>query len=172
MSNGISGLLLEELREQVELPEHLISLIPSGQADWHPKLLSIDDPNFFRLNELFFHLTECLAGFCAALHAAYKDQLADFARLRNVPLHHSCEVEEAKALLGIYMSHIEEGFALLTDDDLTRQIPTIFVREGEALFTILIGNLEHYINHKYQVFFYLKILGFSVTTADLYRLRS
>jgi hypothetical protein len=171
MSKGISGLLLDKLREQVELTEHLISLIPSGQADWYPNLSSINNPNFFRLNELLFHLTECLAGFCAALHAAHKDRLAHFAKLRKVRANHSCEPEETRALLEIYMSHIEEGFAVLTDDDLTRQIPTVFVREGEALFTILIGNLEHYINHKHQLFFYLKMLGVPVETRDLYHLR-
>jgi hypothetical protein len=171
MNKGISELLLEKLREQVERTDHLISLIPSGSADWHPNQSAIDDSSFFPLRKLLFHLTECLAGFCAALSAAYKDQLAHFARLRNVSLSHSCEVEEARALLGLYMSHVEEGFALLTDDDLIRQIPTIFVPEGEALFTILIGNLEHYINHKYQLFFYLKMLGVPVTTRDLYHLR-
>jgi hypothetical protein len=55
-----------------------------------------------------------------------------------------------------YMIHIEEGFALLTDADLARQIPTVFVPEGEALLTLLLGNLEHFINHKYQLFAYLK----------------
>jgi hypothetical protein len=50
-------------------------------------------------------------------------------------------------------------------------VPTLFVPEGEALFTILLGNLEHLINHKYQLFVYLKMLGVRVTTPDLYRLR-
>lgn len=171
MNRVISGLLLNKLREQVERTEHLISLIPSGAADWHPNLSSIDGSNYFRLNVLLFHLTECLAGFCAALYAANKDLLAHFAKLREVRTNHSCEPEEARALLEIYMSHIEEGFGLLTDDDLKRQIPTVFVSEGETFFTILIGNLEHYINHKYQLFFYLKMLGVPVETRDLYHLR-
>jgi hypothetical protein len=50
-------------------------------------------------------------------------------------------------------------------------VPTVFVPGGEALMTILLGNLEHLINHKYQLFFYLKMLGVPVGTGDLYRLR-
>jgi len=38
--------------------------------------------------------------------------------------------------------------------------------------TILLGNLEHFINHKYQLFFYLKLLGVRVTTRDLYRIEN
>jgi hypothetical protein len=50
-------------------------------------------------------------------------------------------------------------------------VPTIFVPEGETLATILLGNLEHLINHKHQLFFYLRVLGVSAGTQDLYRLR-
>lgn len=70
-----------------------------------------------------------------------------------------------------YENCIREGFALLKDDDLARLIPTVFVPDGEPLITILLGNLEHFINHKYQLFFYLKLLGVEVTTSDLYRIR-
>ncbi|HEV3038281.1 MAG TPA: hypothetical protein VHA33_10940 [Candidatus Angelobacter sp.] len=37
--------------------------------------------------------------------------------------------------------------------------------------TILLGNLEHLMNHKYQLFFYLKLLGIPAGTQDLYKLR-
>jgi hypothetical protein len=66
------------------------------------------------------------------------------------------------------MAHIEEGFALLADEDLARQIPTVFVPQGEALLTLLLGNLEHFINHKHQLFSYLKALGVPLGTCDLY----
>lgn len=64
------------------------------------------------------------------------------------------------------------AFALCTDQDLARKIPTVFVPQGEALITLLLGNLEHLTNHKYQLFFYLKLLGVNVTSADLYSFRS
>ena len=160
------------MREQVERTEHLVALIPRGETNWHLSLPSTADLNILRLDELLWHLNGCLAGFCAALYAAHSDRLAHFVTLREMRPNNRYDIEEANALRRIYMAHIEEGLAVITDDDLTRQIPTVFVPEGEALFTILIGNLEHYINHKYQLFFYLKMLGIPVATKDLYHLRS
>jgi len=60
---------------------------------------------------------------------------------------------------------------LLSDDDLNRRIPTVFVPEGESLLTLLLGNLEHFINHKHQLFTYLKRMGVPVGSQDLYRFR-
>ena len=71
-----------------------------------------------------------------------------------------------------YMNCIEEGFAVITDDDLALNVPTVFSAKGEMVLTLLLGNLEHLINHKYQLFFYLKMMGVAVGTPDLYRLRS
>lgn len=172
ITNEIATLLLWKLREQVERTEHLIALIPREETDWRPGSSPTTALDVFGLSELLCHLNECLAGFCAALYAAHSDRLAHFVNLREMRRNDGYGIEEISAQRRVYMAHIEEGFALITDEDLSRQIPTIFVPKGEALFTILIGNLEHYINHKYQLFFYLKMLGIPVTTKDLYRLRS
>lgn len=69
------------------------------------------------------------------------------------------------------IAHIDEGFALLEDQDLSRRLPTVFVRSGEPILTLLLGNLEHLINHKHQLFTYLKLMGIDVRTRDLYRFR-
>jgi hypothetical protein len=97
--------------------------------------------------------------------------LTHFNRLRELPVNHHCGLDEARRRIRHYTVHIEEGFALLTDEDLARQIPTVFVPEGEALLTLLLGNLEHVINHKYQLFSYLKRLGMPLGTRDLYVFR-
>lgn len=39
------------------------------------------------------------------------------------------------------------------------------------LISLLLGNLEHLINHKQQLFTYLKLLGADVTSQDLYPFR-
>jgi len=39
------------------------------------------------------------------------------------------------------------------------------------VLTLLLGNLEHLINHKHQLFSYLKQMGVPVATPDLYQLR-
>ena len=164
-SNAVSSLFLSKLEEQIERTLHLITLIPSDKLEWSPRADS------FRVCDLLGHLLECLAGFCATLYAVNPDRLAHFERLRELPVNHCRGVEEARARVRDYAVHIREGFSLLGDNDLTRSIPTVFVPEGEAVTTILLGNFEHFINHKYQLFFYLKLLEAGVTTSDLYRIR-
>ena len=118
-------------------------------------------PGAWPTRELVGHLLDCISGFCAVLSAAEPERLAHFAKLRQMP-----------ATIEIYRSHIEEGFALLTDADLARRVPTVFVAQGEPVLTLFLGNLEHLINHKHQLFTYLKQMGMPVATPDLYRFRA
>jgi hypothetical protein len=164
-SRDIPPLILAKLEEQAERAEHLISLIPTDRIEWRPV------PDSLQVCELLGHLLECLAGVCAALYALDNIRLAHFSRLRGLTVNHCCGIEEARVRLGDYLKHIKEGFEIITDADLARPLPTVFVPEGEAALTILLGNLEHFINHKYQLFFYLKLIGLPVATGDLYRLR-
>ncbi len=167
MTDALPALFLEKLQEQVERLDHLLGLIPPDKVSWQPLLPSPATP----LNALLGHLLECLAGFCATLHAVYPEQLAHFTRLRALPVNHPCTIEEARGRIRDYMRHIEEGFRLLSDEDLTRLIPTVFVPGGEAVLTVLLGNLEHLTNHKHQLFLYLKMCGVPVTSRDLYHWR-
>jgi hypothetical protein len=164
--NNLSLLILAKLEEQIERADHLITLVPIDKLEWQPS------PESFRVCDLLGHLLECLAGFCAALYAIDPQRLAHFTRLRETKVNHCCGVEEARARTQQYLVSIREGFATLTDQDLSRRLPTVFVAEGEAALTVLLGNLEHFINHKHQLFFYLKMLGVQVATADLYRIRT
>ena len=146
--------LLEKIREQIERTTHLIALVPAAQQDWTPS------PGTWTTRELINHLLDSISGFCAVLAAAEPERLAHFAKLRQQP-----------ATIEGHRAYIEEGFALLTDADLARRIPTVFVAQGETVLTLLLGNLEHLINHKHQLFSYLKQMGVPVATPDLYQLR-
>ena len=158
--------LLAKIQEQVERTIHLIQLVPEDRLDWQPPLTES-----WPVNLLFGHLLETLAGFCAVLAAASPLLLAHFNELRNLPVNHACSPAEAVSRIGAYRAGIEEGFAYLTDRDLADSIPTLFVKHGEPLLTLLLGNLEHLINHKHQLFIYLKLMNVPVTTPDLYRFR-
>ncbi len=147
--------LLEKIREQIERTTHLIGLVPGARLSWRPAL------GAWTTQELIGHLLDSISGFCAVLAAAEPERLAHFAKLRKQP-----------ATIEGYRTYIEEGFALLTDADLARRIPTVFVAQGEAVLTLFLGNLEHLINHKYQLFSYMKQMGVPVATPDLYQLRS
>jgi hypothetical protein len=163
--SSLSPLLLDKVREQVERTQHLLGLIPRDRQSWRPGFPGLT------VGDLLGHILECLAGFCAALYQANPERLAHFLELKALPVNHSCGVEEARGRISSYLGHIEEGFSLVSDEQMSRVVPTLFVPEGEALFTILLGNLEHLTNHKYQLFVYLKMLEVPVATPDLYRLR-
>jgi hypothetical protein len=165
-STELTSLLAAKVEQQVELTIGLVARVPAGRLAWQPA------PDAFPLNQLLGHLLEACAGFCAALYRARPQQLAHFARLRELPVNHACDPAEATARLRDYVNHIREGFAILTDADLCGRLPTFFVPEGEALLTILLANLEHLINHKHQLFFYLKLLGIEVGTAQLYDMQA
>lgn len=147
--------LLDKIGEQIERTTHLISLVPDGRLDWRPH------PGAWTTGELIGHLLDCISGFCAVLVAAEPQRLGHFSKLREMP-----------GSIEIFRSHLEKGFALLADADLARRVPTVFVAQGESILTLLLGNLEHLINHKHQLFNYLKQMGVPVATPDLYRFRA
>jgi hypothetical protein len=165
-STELTRLLLAKIEQQIELAARLVAIVPADELEWQPA------PDAFQLGNLLGHLLEACAGFCAALYKFKPQELAHFTRLRDLPVNHSCGVDEATERLRDYLKHIREGFATLNDSDLVRRAPTVFVPAGEALLTILLANLEHFINHKHQLFFYLKLLGVEVGTAQLYEIKT
>jgi uncharacterized protein (TIGR00290 family) len=156
LHGGLARMIAAKLEEQVERTEHLLTLVQPESMGWEPGWST----PAFQLSELVSHLHGALSGFCAVLYAAYPDRLGHLPGLR----------ESGAPLREIWLN-IEAGLALVTDQDLARPIPTVFVPAGEPLLTLLLGNLEHFINHKHQLFDYLKMLGAKVATEDLYRLR-
>jgi hypothetical protein len=160
----------EKVFETIDRTRHLIRLSPADGLDWVPaskqaQVAPID------VGHLLGHILECLAGFCAVFHAAFPEKLGDPSKLRELQVNHSCTPAEAIERVNLYAKHIAQGFNCCRDADLARKVPTVFVPEGETLALLLLGNLEHLMNHKYQLFFYLKLLGIPVGTPDLYHLR-
>lgn len=165
-TRALTALLLEKVEQQIGLAIKLVTLVPGERLAWQPA------PNTFRLTQLLGHLLEAAAGFCAALYRFNPQALAHFERLRTLPVNHDCGVEEAAARLRDYLERIREGFAALDDAALSRRWPTVFAPAGEAALTILLANLEHFINHKHQLFFTLKLLGVEVATPQLYEIKT
>ena len=165
-ANPLCASLLEKIQEQIERTGHLVSRVPPGSLKWTPSV-----PGAWPVALLLGHLLESVVGFCAVLAAAEPVRLSHFAELRNLPVNHACAPGEACGRLALYRDRIDEGFALLDDTRLAQRLPTVFVQDGEPLLTLLLGNLEHLINHKHQLFTYLKMMGVEVGTADLYQFR-
>ena len=166
MPTPLCAALLAKTDEQLERTMHLVAELPAGRQAWTP-----GTPGAFTAGQVLGHLLECCSGFCAALHAAEPARLARFLALKVSPEDRDCAPSRARERLTVYQGAIREGFAAIVDDDLSRSIPTVFVPAGEPLLTLLLGNLEHLVNHKHQLFMYLQLMGVKVGSADLYRFR-
>jgi hypothetical protein len=167
----IAGVVWRKVDEQIERLAAMIARLPPGHAQWQPSLPHESFPQPRTLGGLLGHLLQCLAGFVAALYAIRPDDLGHVLELKTRPVNHQCGEREALARIDEYRRVIRDGFALVTDADCVRTIPTVFVPRGEAALTLLLGNLEHLINHKHELFYYAKLLGVPLTSADLYRFR-
>jgi uncharacterized damage-inducible protein DinB len=162
--------LQEKVAEAIERVEHLISRVPADRITWKATMPA-NVTQAKDLGHTLGHLLDCMAGFCAVFRKAFPAELADFDKLREMSLNGSWSPEEASKALRMIAECISRGFARCSDADLARKIPTVFVPGGEALLTLLLGNLEHLNNHKYQLFLYLKLAGVAVGSEDIYRFR-
>jgi hypothetical protein len=160
--NAIVESIRLKVREQIEKTEHLIQLIPPERIEWNPQWPSGSSD----IGHLLGHLLDCLAGFCTVFHAAFPGKLKGALELRSLLVNHFCKPDEAAGRIEAYARFIEQGFELCGDEDLSRMLTTVFATE--SVMTLLLGNLEHLINHKYQLFVYLKLLGIPVGTGDIY----
>ena len=163
ISNAVQAKVLATIRQT----GHLVSLIPDDRLAWRPAVEGTG-ANVSDIGHLLGHLLDCLAGFCAVFYAAFPEELASFAELRSAKVNHFCGVDEWRERAESYRRAIENGFGRCNDNDLGRLVKTIFQPEGRTLMSLLLDNLEHLLNHKYQLFFYLRLLGVPVGTADLY----
>ncbi len=162
--------LAEKVMETIERTEHLVSLVPGDLLELRPELpAKMRETN--DLGHVLAHLPVCLSGFCAAFYRAFPVELADFLELRAIIVNESSSPVETREKIKLYKTQIQRGFHCCGDDDLARRIPTLFAPEGQTLLTVLLGNLEHLINHKYQLFFHLKLAGLKVGSQDIYRWR-
>jgi hypothetical protein len=157
--------------EQIERLARIIRRIPPASSDWKPELLNDAFPNPRSLGDLTRHLISCLGGFLAVLHAAYPDQLSALLAMKEKRVSRECPPDEAIQCIEEYRFYIRAGFDALNDADLGRMLPTVFVPSGESVLTLLLGNLEHLVNHKHELFYYVKLRGIHLTSADLYRFR-
>lgn len=165
----------ERLNSADSQPELSVPAADAAGASLEPEAVTDETPGHNRelmsFGLLLGHLLECLAGFCALLYRVKPEKLGHLLSLRERPVNHFCTPDEAANRLGEYVSAILGGFTQLQDSDLYRTIPTVFIPSGESVLTLLLGNLEHLVNHKHQLFLYLRMRGAVIETSDLYKIR-
>ncbi len=167
MSQVLSKSLLLKIEDSIELTQDLISRVPPERLGWAPPY-----PNSWTIEVLLYHLVESVSGFCAVLAAVYPNELSDFADLRESWRSGQDPRVETSNRISLLQSHVQHGFSLLDDSALADVVPTVFLKQGETVLSLMLHNLEHLLNHKHQLFLLLKLLGVPMSSADLYRFRA
>jgi hypothetical protein len=160
--------LLEKILEQLDLTGDLLARLPQDALDWTPQVAPGVRP-LWSARQLLPHLVESVEGFLAVLLRLRPAEMADVECYRGMPLPGT--PGEVSARLVEHRHEIVAGFSLLTAADLATIVPTVFVHAGEPALTLMLGNLEHLVNHKQQLFTLLRLMGVAVGTGDLYRMR-
>jgi hypothetical protein len=93
------------------------------------------------------------------------EQMAEMMKLENLP---SCTVDEALSKLENDKTVLRAFLDGISEEDFTHKaVSTPWGMQGK-MERMSISFLEHLINHKMQLFIYLKLLGLPVDTGTLY----
>ena len=157
--NSLADLLAQRILEQLDKLDLLLARVPGDAAEWRPA------PEMFTMAELVSHLVDAAAGFGAVLSALYPKDMADIREVVSCPVRTALDARERLAQLQI---RLQTGFQRLGTGDLELRVPSVFIPAGQPVLTALLNNFEHLLNHKHQLFVYLKLLGVAVGSRDLY----
>jgi len=172
-NNVLSMVLGEKLDEDLALIGELLALVPENSEDWRPDWPTANGKEPFTLAQLAAHLVDAAAALGACLQRLRPDQLQHFDRFReDIALAKNMTCSEAVLYVLECRQLLKKGFALVRDEQLQEAIPTYFRPEGEIWLSVLLSNWKHTNHHAYQLFLYLKLLGVSVSTKELYRFSS
>ena len=140
----------------------LISLAPADKLDWQP-----GKGNYMTLGQLLHHLAMCPGLFVPAINNAFPPAEA-FQTFVQEDLKNTKAPDVAGRELSRGWDESRAALSRVSDADF--QAKRVVVPWGPPLplWRTCLGMAEHWANHKYQLFFYLKLLGLPVNTLTLY----
>jgi len=158
---------MDKLRPSTET---LMKMAPPDKLDWKPM-----EGNFLTLGQVLDHLTTGLEGVRCFITGDWGVELTpegelppEMEVLPPAEKFPSCDPETALKKLGESYKVAKEALGRLSEDDFrSKRVKAPWGEEG-PMWAMLLSLLEHQINHKYQLFFYLKMLGLPVNTITLY----
>ncbi len=142
----------------------LIGMSPEDRLAWRPA------GNFMTLGQLIYHVGDALGGdlrrlFSGDWPAITPEELDEMMKVEN---RRSCAAEEALARLAEDEAVFEKFLAGISKDEFaSKPVSTPWGVQGK-MEPMAVTFLEHFNNHKMQLFLYLKLLGFPVNTGTLY----
>lgn len=174
MSRVLTEVLAQRFDEDIALIEEMLALVPPGREDWRPDWpKSTSGEPAFTLLQLAAHFLMSWGGVNGCLQKLHPEKLKHWdAWKQQVPGLAPPTLAACRGLLAFGRAHTQEGFAITSDADLARKIPTYFTPEGETFLETVLVNGKHVNHHAYQLFVYLKLMGLPVGTRQLYRFKS
>jgi hypothetical protein len=143
--------------------ETLIKMVPADKLDWRPQ------PNFMSLAQVICHLSGGIGPELGCLYTGQwpftPEQMQASMKLENIP---ACTVEEALGKLEKDKTTLRDFLGTISEEEFThKEVSTPWGMKGK-MERLALAFLEHFTNHKMQLFTYLKLLGLPVDTSTLY----
>ncbi len=142
--------------------ESMVRMVPADKIDWKP------GPTFMTMGQLLYHLTGGLGAEFQMLLAnnwPKPEEMETAMKAENMP---SCGSEEALVKLGKDKATLQEVFGCLSEEDFAEKVVSVPWGWQYKFELMALHFHEHFLNHKMQLFTYLKLLGLPVNTETLY----
>ena len=152
----------EVVMENYRPTEKLIGMVPGDKLDWRP------GPTFMSVGQVIRHLSDGLGvGLEMLLGGQWPpmEEMAEGMKLENLP---SCSPQEALDKLEKDKKILRKVLDSMSEEDFTNKVLSVPWGWKAKMERMAIHFLEHFTNHKMQLFTYLKLLGLPVNTETLY----
>jgi uncharacterized damage-inducible protein DinB len=152
----------EVVMENYRPVEKLIGMVPADKLDWKP------GPTFMSVGQVLCHLSDGFGGgFDMLLSGKWPsmEEMGEGMKLENLP---SCSPQEALDKLEKDKKILRQVLDGVSEGDFTNKVVSVPWGMKAKLERMAISFLEHFTNHKMQLFTYLKLLGLPVNTETLY----
>jgi uncharacterized damage-inducible protein DinB len=152
----------EVVMENFRPAEKLIAMVPADKLNWQP------GPTFMSLGQVICHLSDGLGGGLEMMLSGKwpsMEEMEEGMKLENLP---SCSPQEALDKLEKDRKILRQVLDGMSEDDFTNRVVSVPWGWKAKMERMAIAFLEHFTNHKMQLFTYLKLLGLPVNTQTLY----
>jgi hypothetical protein len=142
--------------------EKLIGMVPADKLGWRP------GPKFMNLGQVICHLSDGMGEIFRMLVTNQWPSMEEMEagmKLENMP---SCSVAEALKKLNNDKKILREALDGVSEEDFAGKVVTVPWGMKSKMERMAISFLEHFTNHKMQLFTYLKLLDLPVNTDTLY----
>lgn len=142
--------------------ETMLKMIPPDKLEWKPA------PNFMSIGQLICHMSD---GIGTELRMAIDNSWPKIEGAGGPPgldKFPSCNAIEALAKLEKDKTTLKEILAGVTEEEFATRIISVPWGWKSNMERMVLDFREHFVNHKMQLFTYLKLLGLPVNTQTLY----